>query len=194
MNKLKLLGILLFSGALLWSQVKPQVKIVTNYGSIVVELEPTLAPKTVANFLRYLQEGHFVGTTFHRVVEGFVIQGGGHLEDLSEKPTHDPIPNESERAFKGGPKNTRGTIAMARETAPDTANSQFYINTVDNTRLDFKDASDTGIGYCAFGRVIEGMDTVDRISKVRVEWKKGMQNVPEYPVRIRQVEIVSGTK
>ncbi|GDX13057.1 MAG: peptidyl-prolyl cis-trans isomerase [Acidobacteriota bacterium] len=194
MNKLKLLGILLFSGALLWSQAKPQVKIVTNYGSIVVELEPTLAPKTVANFLRYLQEGHFVGTTFHRVVEGFVIQGGGHLEDLSEKPTHDPIPNESERAFKGGLKNTRGTIAMARETAPDTANSQFYINTVDNTRLDFKDASDTGIGYCAFGRVIEGMDTVDRISKVRVEWKKGMQNVPEYPVRIRQVEIVSGTK
>jgi len=194
MNKLKLLGILLFSGALLWSQAKPQVKIVTNYGSMVVELEPTLAPKTVANFLRYLQEGHFVGTTFHRVVEGFVIQGGGHLEDLSEKPTHDPIPNESERAFKGGLKNTRGTIAMARETAPDTANSQFYINTVDNTRLDFKDASDTGIGYCAFGRVIEGMDTVDRISKVRVEWKKGMQNVPEYPVRIRQVEIVSGTK
>ena len=194
MNKLKLLGILLFSGALLWSQAKPQVKIVNNYGSIVVELEPTLAPKTVANFLRYLQEGHFVGTTFHRVVEGFVIQGGGHLEDLSEKPTHDPIPNESERAFKGGLKNTRGTIAMARETAPDTANSQFYINTVDNTRLDFKDASDTGIGYCAFGRVIEGMDTVDRISKVRVEWKKGMQNVPEYPVRIRQVEIVSGTK
>ena len=194
MNKLKLLGILLFSGALLWSQAKPQVKIVTNYGSIVVELEPTLAPKTVANFLRYLQEGHFVGTTFHRVVEGFVIQGGGHLEDLSEKPTHDPIPNESERAFKGGLKNIRGTIAMARETAPDTANSQFYINTVDNTRLDFKDASDTGIGYCAFGRVIEGMDTVDRISKVRVEWKKGMQNVPEYPVRIRQVEIVSGTK
>jgi cyclophilin family peptidyl-prolyl cis-trans isomerase len=194
MNKLKLLGILLFSGVLLWSQAKPQVKIVTNYGSIVVELEPTLAPKTVANFLRYLQEGHFVGTTFHRVVEGFVIQGGGHLEDLSEKPTHDPIPNESERAFKGGLKNTRGTIAMARETAPDTANSQFYINTVDNTRLDFKDASDTGIGYCAFGRVIEGMDTVDRISKVRVEWKKGMQNVPEYPVRIRQVEIVSGTK
>lgn len=194
MNKLKLLGILLFSGALLWSQAKPQVKIVTNYGSIVVELEPTLAPKTVANFLRYLQEGHFVGTTFHRVVEGFVIQGGGHLEDLSEKPTHDPIPNESERAFKGGLKNTRGTIAMARETAPDTATSQFYINTVDNTRLDFKDASDTGIGYCAFGRVIEGMDTVDRISKVRVEWKKGMQNVPEYPVRIRQVEIVSGTK
>ena len=194
MNKLKLLGILLFSGALLWSQAKPQVKIVTNYGSIVVELEPTLAPKTVTNFLRYLQEGHFVGTTFHRVVEGFVIQGGGHLEDLSEKPTHDPIPNESERAFKGGLKNTRGTIAMARETAPDTANSQFYINTIDNTRLDFKDASDTGIGYCAFGRVIEGMDTVDRISKVRVEWKKGMQNVPEYPVRIRQVEIVSGTK
>ena len=194
MNKLKLLGILLFSGALLWSQAKPQVKIVTNYGSIVVELEPTLAPKTVANFLRYVQEGHFVGTTFHRVVDGFVIQGGGHLEDLSEKPTHDPIPNESERAFKGGLKNTRGTIAMARETAPDTANSQFYINTIDNTRLDFKDASDTGIGYCAFGRVIEGMDTVDRISKVRVEWKKGMQNVPEYPVRIRQVEIVSGTK
>jgi cyclophilin family peptidyl-prolyl cis-trans isomerase len=194
MSKLRLLGILFLSNVLLWGQSKPQVKIVTNYGSIIVELESSLAPKTVANFLRYVEEGHFVGTTFHRVVEGFVIQGGGHLEDLTEKPTHDPIPNESERAYKGGLKNTRGTIAMARETAPDTANSQFYINTVDNTRLDFKDASETGIGYCAFGRVIEGMDTVERISKVRVEWRKGMQNVPVYPVRIRQVEIISGTQ
>ena len=190
MSKLRLLGILFLSNVLLWGQSKPQVKIVTNYGSIIVELESSLAPKTVANFLRYVEEGHFVGTTFHRVVEGFVIQGGGHLEDLTEKPTHDPIPNESERAYKGGLKNTRGTIAMARETAPDTANSQFYINTVDNTRLDFKDASETGIGYCAFGRVIEGMDTVDRISKVRVEWRKG----PVYPVRIRQVEIIPGTQ
>lgn len=194
MWKLKVLVALIFSGVFIWGQTKPQVRIVTNYGSITVELEPTLGPKTVANFLRYVQEGHYVGTTFHRVVEGFVIQGGGHLEDLSEKPTHEPIPNESEQTFKGGLKNTRGTIAMARETAPDTANSQFYINTVDNARLDFKDRSEAGIGYCAFGRVIEGMDTVDRISKVRVEWRKGMQNVPEYPVRIRQVEIISGTK
>lgn len=194
MWKLKVLVALIFSGVFIWGQTKPQVKIVTNYGSITVELEPTLGPKTVANFLRYVQEGHYVGTTFHRVVEGFVIQGGGHLEDLSEKPTHEPIPNESEQTFKGGLKNTRGTIAMARETAPDTANSQFYINTVDNARLDFKDRSEAGIGYCAFGRVVEGMDTVDRISKVRVEWRKGMQNVPEYPVRIRQVEIISGTK
>jgi cyclophilin family peptidyl-prolyl cis-trans isomerase len=194
MRKLKVLVALIFSGVLILGQTKPQVRIVTNYGSITVELEPTLGPKTVANFLRYVQEGHYVGTTFHRVVEGFVIQGGGHLEDLSEKPTHEPIPNESEQTFKGGLKNTRGTIAMARETAPDTANSQFYINTVDNARLDFKDRSEAGIGYCAFGRVVEGMDTVDRISKVRVEWRKGMQNVPEYPVRIRQVEIISGTK
>ncbi|MFM8233896.1 MAG: peptidylprolyl isomerase [Holophagaceae bacterium] len=194
MWKLKVLAALIFSGVLILGQTKPQVRIVTNYGSITVELEPTLGPKTVANFLRYVQEGHYVGTTFHRVVEGFVIQGGGHLEDLSEKPTHEPILNESEQTFKGGLKNTRGTIAMARETAPDTANSQFYINTVDNARLDFKDRSEAGIGYCAFGRVIEGMDTVDRISKVRVEWRKGMQNVPEYPVRIRQVEIISGTK
>ena len=102
----RLLGILFFSHVLLWGQSKPQVKIVTNYGSIIVELESSLAPKTVANFLRYVEEGHFVGTTFHRVVEGFVIQGGGHLEDLTEKPTHDPIPNESERAYKGGLKNT----------------------------------------------------------------------------------------
>lgn len=194
MRKLKVLVALIFSGVLILGQTKPQVRIVTNYGSITVELEPTLGPKTVANFLRYVQEGRYVGTTFHRVVEGFVIQGGGHLEDLSEKPTHEPIPNESEQTFKGGLKNTRGTIAMARETAPDTANSQFYINTVDNARLDFKDRSEAGIGYCAFGRVVEGMDTVDRISKVRVEWRKGMQNVPEYPVRIRQVEIISGTK
>ncbi len=194
MSKLKLLTTILFSAALLWSQSKPQVKIVTNYGSMIVELEPTLAPKTVANFLRYVQEGHFVGTIFHRVVEGFVIQGGGHLEDLTEKPTHDPIINESGQSFKGGLKNIRGTIAMARDASPDSANSQFYINTADNTRLDYKDSSDEGIGYCAFGRVVGGMEIVDRISKVRVEWRRGMQNVPEYPVRIRQVEVVLGSK
>lgn len=182
--------LLFFVGIISADTPNPRVKITTNYGVIVVELEPKIAPVTVANFLRYVKEGHYEGTIFHRVVESFVIQGGGHLEDLTEKPTHEPIVNESERSFKGGIKNSRGTIAMARETEPDSATAQFYINTVDNVRLDFKDASTTGIGYCAFGRVIEGMDAVDRINKVRVEWKKGMQNVPEYAVRTRKVEIL----
>lgn len=166
-------------------QAKPRVQLDTSSGPIVVELEPDLAPATVANFLRYVKSGHYAGTTFHRVIPGFMIQGGGHLEDLSEKPARAPIPNEAPATFKGGLRNTRGTVAMARTGDPHSAAAQFFINTVDNAFLDHRDTTVDGYGYCAFGRVVEGMDTVDRISQVRTVWRRGMQSVPEYPVHIK---------
>jgi cyclophilin family peptidyl-prolyl cis-trans isomerase len=169
---------------------KPQVRLLTNYGPIVLELEPEAAPKTVANFLGYVKSGHFKGTTFHRVVDGFMIQGGGMDEDLNEKPTGAPVENEAGRAFKAGLKNTRGTVAMARTSDPNSASAQFYINTVDNSALDWKSDAPDGIGYCVFGRVVAGMDVVDRIAKVKTEWRKGMGNVPTYPVRIRGAELL----
>lgn len=170
---------------------KPRVRIVTSYGPIVVELEPALAPKTVANFLRYVQEGHFAGTVFHRVIPGFMIQGGGMLPDLTEKPNHEPIPNEAAATFQGGLKNTRGTLAMARTEDPGSATAQFYINTADNAMLDYKDATVAGAGYCAFGRVVAGMEAVDKIEKVNTLMRKGMQNVPEYAVKIKSAEVVA---
>ncbi len=169
---------------------KPRVRIVTNYGPIVLELEPEAAPQTVQNFLSYVKAGHFKGTIFHRVMEGFMIQGGGMDEDLKEKPTGAPIPNEAGKAFKAGLHNTRGTVAMARTSEPDSAQAQFFINTVDNAALDWKSNTPEGIGYCAFGHVLEGMEVVDRIAKVKTGFMKGMANVPDYPVRIRGAEVL----
>lgn len=169
---------------------KPQVRLMTNYGPITLELEPEAAPKTVANFLGYVKSGHFKGTIFHRVVDGFMIQGGGMDEDLNEKPTGAPVENEAGRAFKAGLKNVRGTVAMARTNDPNSATAQFYINTVDNGTLDWKSDAPDSIGYCVFGRVVAGMDVVDRIAKVKTEWRKGMGNVPAYPVRIRGAELL----
>jgi cyclophilin family peptidyl-prolyl cis-trans isomerase len=165
-------------------KAKPRVQFETNFGPFVVELEPDLAPATVANFLRYVSEGHFKGTIFHRVIPGFMIQGGGHLEDLSEKPARPPIRNEAESSFKGGLRNTPGTLAMARTGDPHSAAAQFFINTVDNAFLDFRAANAEGWGYCTFGRVVSGMETIGKIEKVRTVWKRGMQNVPEYAVKI----------
>lgn len=173
-------------------KAKPQVQFETNYGPFVVELEPDLAPATVANFLRYVKEGHFKGTIFHRVIPGFMIQGGGHLEDLSEKPGRAPVRNEADSSFKGGLKNTRGVLTMARTGEPHSATAQFFINTVDNPYLDFKSADTEGWGYCAFGRVVSGMETVDKIEKVRTGWKRGMQNVPEYAVKITGAAVLTG--
>ena len=167
---------------------KPRVQFLTSYGPIVVELEPALAPKTVANFLRYVAEGHYAGTIFHRVIEGFMVQGGGLLPDLTEKPTHEPVFNEAPDTFAAGLRNTRGTIAMARTDSPQSATAQFYFNTVDNVSLDHRDLTETGFGYCVFGRVVAGMDNVDKIEKVKTVWRKGMQNVPDYAVRIKSAE------
>lgn len=172
-------------------KAKPQVQVDTNYGPFVIELEPDLAPATVANFLRYVKEGHYKGTIFHRVIPGFMVQGGGHLEDMSEKPGRAPVRNEAESTFKGGLKNTKGTVAMARTGDPHSATSQFFVNTVDNAYLDFKSADAEGWGYCTFGRVVSGMDTIDKIEKVRTVWRRGMQNVPEYPVKIKGAAVLS---
>jgi cyclophilin family peptidyl-prolyl cis-trans isomerase len=164
------------------------VQIDTSYGPFVVELEQDLAPKTVANFLRYVQEGFYTDTIFHRVIQGFMVQGGGLLKDLAEKPCHEPIFNEARATFAAGLKNTRGTVAMARTDAPHSSTAQFYINTVDNKSLDPTDDTDAGYGYCVFGRVVSGMAVVDKIEKVHTVWFHGMANVPEYPVRIKSAQ------
>ncbi|HJV91419.1 MAG TPA: peptidylprolyl isomerase [Holophagaceae bacterium] len=169
---------------------KPRVKIATNYGPIVVELEPEAAPLSCANFLAYVKSGHYAGTIFHRVIDGFMIQGGGNTEDMKEKPTQAPVKNEAGRAFKAGLKNTRGTLAMARTSDPDSATAQFYINVANNISLDWKNDTPEGVGYTPFGRVVEGLEIVDRISKVRTSWSKGQASVPDYPVRIRTVELL----
>ena len=169
---LKLAG-LTFAG--LWAATlsasaadKPVVVIETSMGNISVELEPDKAPKTVANFLKYVDKDFYNGTVFHRVIAGFMIQGGGMTADLKEKKTDKPVENESMVYNKKGMSNVRGTIAMARTGDPHSATSQFFINLYDrNTFLD-KAAGADGVphGYTAFGRVIEGMDVVDKIAKV----------------------------
>ncbi len=169
---------------------KPRVQLLTSYGPIVVELEPELAPKTVANFLQYVKDGHYKGTIFHRVIEGFMIQGGGLLENLDEKPLRAPVVNEAPQTFRAGLRNTRGTIAMARTGSPHSATAQFFINTVDNKALDHRDMTEEGYGYCVFGRVVAGMDAVDKIEKVRTEWRKGQSGVPQYPVRLKDAVLL----
>jgi len=169
---------------------KPRVQLLTSYGPIVVELEPALAPKTVANFLGYVKTGHYAGTIFHRVIDGFMIQGGGLLESLQEKPAGEPVFNEAPQSFKGGLQNTRGTIAMARTDLPHSALAQFFINLVDNPRLDHKDLTPQGYGYCAFGRVVSGMEVADRIAKVKTEWRRGMGDVPVFAVRLKEATLL----
>ena len=138
------------------------VKLTTNMGNIVIELYSDTAPITVANFLGYVKSGHYVGTIFHRVIPGFMAQGGGFDTDLNQKPTLPPIQNEADN----GLKNKRGTIAMARTNDPHSATTQFFINLVDNDFLDHNEKSIRGWGYAVFGKVVEGMDTVDKIAEV----------------------------
>jgi cyclophilin family peptidyl-prolyl cis-trans isomerase len=172
-------------------EAKPRVQLLTSYGPIVVELEPGLAPKTVANFLQYVKDGHYKGTIFHRVIDGFMIQGGGMLENLEEKPTRAPVLNEAPQTFKAGLKNSRGTIAMARTTNPHSATAQFYINLADNPSLDPHGFSEEGFGYCAFGRVVSGMEAVDKIAKVKTEWRRGMGDVPQFAVRLKDATLLA---
>jgi cyclophilin family peptidyl-prolyl cis-trans isomerase len=143
----------------------PQVELDTTAGVIKLELYPDAAPKTVANFLDYVKSGHYAGTQFHRVIDGFMIQGGGFTTDFAQKPTKPPVPIESESSMKAGLKNVPGTIAMARTGDPNSATSQFFINVNANTRLDFTSATPQGYGYTVFGKVIEGMDIVTKIAK-----------------------------
>lgn len=158
----------------------------TNFGPITLELDAERAPATVANFLQYAREGHYDGTLFHRVIDGFMIQGGGYTPDMQLKPTRAPIQNEADN----GLKNTAYTIAMARTPNPHSATSQFFINVADNPFLDYTEPTVMGYGYCVFGRVSAGRDTVDRIQKVRTGIRAGHQDVPLEDVIIERVEIL----
>ncbi len=166
--------------------VKPRVSIMTSKGEIVVELDSAKSPKTVKNFLDYVKSGFYDGTIFHRVIKGFMIQGGGFTPDMNRKKTNDPIPNEANNRIS----NRRGTIAMARTNDPHSATSQFFINTVDNPGLDFRSETPGGWGYCVFGKVVKGMDVVDSIESVATSSYGMMQDVPVKPVIITKVSIV----
>lgn len=189
MRRLLFLGLLLLSAPLLAAH--PKVKVETTAGDFVLELYPDKAPKTVANFLRYVKEGFYDGTVFHRVIDGFMVQGGGFVVkdgELERKSTHAPIPNEADN----GLSNERGTIAMARTSQPDSATAQFFINLVDNGFLDFKEKSRRGWGYAVFGKVVEGMDTLDRIAKLTTTARPGgMRNVPIEPPVIRRMVLLA---
>lgn len=162
------------------------LKLHTNFGPITLELNAEAAPETVANFLRYAKDGHYDGTIFHRVIDGFMIQGGGFSTDMEQKSTRDPVQNEAHN----GLKNSAYTVAMARTPNPHSATSQFFINVADNAFLDYREPSASGYGYCVFGKVVEGMDVVDRIRKVRTGMRAGHQDVPVENVVIERAEIL----
>jgi len=168
----------------------PIVVMETSEGTIKVELWADKAPGSVKNFLRYADEKFFDGTVFHRVIDGFMIQGGGMTADLRRKPTHEPIQNEARADLK----NLRGTLALARTSDLHSATSQFFINVKDNAFLDHRSETPDGFGYAVFGKVIAGMDVVDKIRKVKTTTKSGNQDVPATPVVIQSVRRVGETK
>ena len=162
----------------------PVVLMKTSLGPIRIELWPGKAPETVKNFLQYADEGFYDGTIFHRVMDNFMIQGGGFTPDMQQKPTHAPIKNEADAELK----NDRGTVAMARTMVVDSATSQFFINVVDNMSLNHRDNSPAGFGYAVFGKVIDGMDVVDKIKSVATSNSGQFQNVPVRPVVIESLK------
>ncbi|MEZ5533681.1 MAG: peptidylprolyl isomerase [Steroidobacteraceae bacterium] len=165
----------------------PRVRVTTSLGSFVIELNPERAPLTVANFLRYVKEGHYTNTLFHRVIANFVIQGGGVTPEYTLKPAHDPIPNES----GNGLQNLRGAVGLARAASPHSGDAQFYVNVGNNADLD---PLPTRWGYAVFGQVIEGMDVVDRISVQPTGAVATLKSdAPLTPVVIRSIELIGGT-
>jgi len=162
------------------------VKLHTNHGTITLELDAEKAPKTVENFLQYVRDGFFDGTIFHRVIDGFMIQGGGFEPGMTQKPTRDAIENEA----ANGLKNEAYTVAMARTPNPNSATAQFFINVANNSFLNFTSPTPQGYGYAVFGKVVEGMDVVDKIKKVKTGSRSGHQDVPLEDVVITQAEIV----
>jgi len=164
----------------------PRVKITTNYGEMIIALDAEKAPKTVANFLTYVKEGFYDGTVFHRVIDGFMVQGGGFEPGMKQKPTHEPIDNEADN----GLKNDRYTLAMARTNDPHSATAQFFINVADNDFLNFTAPTASGWGYAVFGRVVEGTDVVDKIKSVKTGNSGFHQNVPADDVVITKAEVL----
>jgi len=161
------------------------VKFETSLGDFVIALDAAKAPVTVANFLQYVDDGHFDGTVFHRVIPGFVIQGGGMTADMSQKPTRKPIENEA----TNGLKNLRGTLSMARTNDVNSATSQFFVNLADNAFLDHQ--GPRNFGYAVFGKVVEGMDVIDAIAAVKTGRKRGHDDVPLEPVTVHAARRVA---
>lgn len=164
------------------------VTIKTTKGDILVKLYPDKAPITVKNFLQYVDDHFYEHTIFHRVIDGFMIQGGGFTKDMNQKPTRAPIKNEA----NNGLQNLKGTLAMARTPVVDSATAQFFINVADNAFLNFQSKSAQGYGYCVFGEVVNGMDVVDAIKSVKTGDSNGMQNVPVEPVEILEIVRTAG--
>jgi cyclophilin family peptidyl-prolyl cis-trans isomerase len=163
----------------------PRVTLETTKGKIVIELDAAKAPKTVENFIAYVESGFYNGTIFHRVIPKFMIQGGGFTSEMEQNNTRAPIMNEADN----GLKNLRGTIAMARTSDPHSASSQFFINTVENGSLNHRAKIDASWGYCVFGQVVDGMGVVDEISKTPTGVKSGMRDVPNEPIAILKATV-----
>lgn len=180
MRILAVLTALLIATSAFAAGKNPRVAIETDLGTIVVELNEEKAPITVKNFLAYVESGHYAGTIFHRVIPGFMVQGGGLSDKMEPKQTNAPIKNEADN----GLKNERGTLAMARTGVVDSATSQFFINTVDNVFLNFKSANPREYGYAVFGKVVDGMDVVDAISASKTGVVNGFKDAPLKPIHI----------
>jgi peptidyl-prolyl cis-trans isomerase B (cyclophilin B) len=168
----------------------PRVALDTNKGRIVIEVYADKAPKSAKNFLDYVKAGHYNNTIFHRVMPGFMIQGGGFSPDMTEKPTRGPIQNEADNQVL----NQRGTVAMARTGDPNSATAQFFVNLVNNGFLNFRSKTQEGWGYTVFGNVVEGMDVVDAIAQVPTATKGMYEAVPVTPVVIKKASVVAATK
>jgi cyclophilin family peptidyl-prolyl cis-trans isomerase len=182
----KLLLSLAFTLTTISAVAAPSVEFQTNQGNFTVELYPEKAPKTVANFLQYVKDGYYENTIFHRVINHFMIQGGGFERDLSEKTTRAPITNEA----ANGLLNATGTIAMARTADPDSATAQFFVNLFDNQFLDYQGPDPEQIGYCVFGKVTSGMDVVQKISLMPTNTVGRYSDVPVKPVIIKSAKLL----
>ena len=180
----------------------PEVELDTTAGVIRLELYPEAAPKTVENFLRYVKDGHYDGTPFHRVIDGFMIQGGAYTADFNPRPTRPPVVNEAETSSKAGLHNVPGTIAMARTSDPNSATDQFFINVAENKPLDFRSRDAAGIGYTVFGKVVSGMDVVNKIAKAPKCGRKpppggppiDPRSLPTEPVYITSAKVIEAAK
>jgi peptidyl-prolyl cis-trans isomerase B (cyclophilin B) len=180
--------VLSFTASAATTPANPQVEVRTSMGAFTLELYPENAPNTVQNFLQYVKDGHYNGTLFHRVIPGFMIQGGGFSKDFAEKPTRPPIKNEAGNGLRNGV----GMVSMARTKDPHSATAQFFINVSENSSLDFRAPTEEGYGYTPFGKVIKGMDVVERIEKVKTgPGKPPHSDVPVKPVVIERMQLIN---